>query len=100
MGCEAQLKTGMLYFVTRCRDRRFVVVDQQKGLVLVNAFFDHAGNVTSVKRADGSTFKVNPPFDRPYSFVMFELFKIKDAKILQIEAVIETVPYHMPTPWK
>jgi len=100
MGCEAQLKTGLLYFVTRCRDRRFVVVDQQKGLVLVSGFFDHAGQVTNVKLVDGTTYKVSPPFDRPFSFMLFEVFKIKNGKIRQIEAVIENVPYHMPTPWK
>jgi hypothetical protein len=100
MGCEAQLKTGLLKFVTRCRDRRFVVVDQQKGLVLVNGFFDHAGTDDTFKLVDGTTYHVKPPFDRPFSFVMFELFKIQHAQIRQIEAVIVTVPYHMPTPWK
>jgi hypothetical protein len=99
-GCAAQLSTGLLKFVTRCRDRRFVVVDQQKGLVMVNTFFDHAGTVTTFKLVDGTEHKVGPPFDRPFSFVMFELFKVKNAKIQQIEAVIDTVPYHMPTPWK
>jgi hypothetical protein len=100
MGCEAQLKTGLLRFVTRCRDRRFVVVDQQKGLVLVNGFFDHAGTDDTFKLANGTTYHAPIPFDRPYSFVMFELFKIQHAQIRQIEAVIVTVPYHMPTPWK
>lgn len=100
MGCEAQLKTGLLHFVTRCRDRRFVVVDQQKGLVLMNGFFDHAGTDDTFKLTDGTTYHVRPPFDRPFSFVMFELFKIDHAQLRQIEAVIVTVPYHMPTPWK
>lgn len=99
-GCQAQLSTGLLIFVTRCRDRRFVVVDRQKGLVLVNGFFDHAGTVTNYKLLDGTEHKVPLPFDRPYSFVMFELFKIEHGKIRQIEAVIQTVPYNMPTPWK
>jgi hypothetical protein len=99
-GCEAQLKTGLLRFVTRCRDRRFVVVDQQKGLVLVNGFFDHAGTDDTFKLVDGTTYHVKAPFDRPFSFVMFELFKIDHAQLRQIEAVIVTVPYHMPTPWK
>jgi len=99
MGCEAQLKTGLLLFVTRCRDRRFPVVDEQKGLVLVSTFFDHSGSLTTFKLVDGSDFHVRPPFDRPYSFVILELFKIKQGKIRQIEAVIVTVPYHMPSPW-
>jgi hypothetical protein len=99
MGCEAQLKTGLLRFVTRCRDRRFPVVDEQKGLVLVSTFFDHSGSLTTFKLVDGTDYHVRPPFDRPFSFVMLELFKIKQAKIRQIEAVIVTVPYHMPSPW-
>jgi hypothetical protein len=99
-GCEEQLNKGLLVFVTRCRDRRFVVVDQQKGLVLVNTFFDHAGVITQYKLTDGTPHTVGPPFDRPYSFNMFELFKVnEEGKIRQIEAVIITVPYHMPTPW-
>ncbi|MFY9690793.1 MAG: hypothetical protein WAJ86_12720 [Candidatus Acidiferrales bacterium] len=99
-GCEEQLNKGLLVFVTRCRDRRFMVVDQQKGLVLVNTFFDHAGVITHYKLTDGTPHTVGPPFDRPYSFNMFELFKVnEEGKIRQIEAVIITVPYHMPSPW-
>lgn len=98
-GCEEQLKSGLLRFVTRARDRRFPVVDQQKGLVLVSTFFDHAGVLRNFKLVDGTDHKVGLPFDRPFSFVMLELFKIQDGKIRQIEAVINTVPYHMPSPW-
>lgn len=100
MGCEAQLKTGMLHFVTRIRDRRFVAVDPGKGLVLVTSFFDHAGTDDTFQLTDGSTYHVKIPFDRPYSFDMFGLFKIDQAGIQQINAVIVPVPYHMPSVWK
>ena len=98
MGCEAQLKTGLLIFVTRCRDRRYLV-DEEKQMVFAATFFDHAGNVRDFKLADGTEHKMGPPFDRPYTFLIFELFKIKDGKIRQIEAVLDTVPYWMPSPW-
>ena len=98
MGCEAQLKTGLLIFVTRCRDRRYVV-DEQKQMVFAATFFDHAGNVRDFKLVDGTEHKMGPPFDRPYTFLIFELFKIKNGKIRQIEAVLDTVPYYMPSPW-
>jgi hypothetical protein len=98
MGCEAQLKTGLLVFVTRCRDRRYVV-DEQKQMVFAATFFDHAGNVRDFKLVDGTEHKMGPPFDRPYTFLIFELFKIQDGKIRQIEAVLDTVPYYMPSPW-
>jgi len=98
MGCEAQLKTGLLIFVTRCRDRRYLV-DEQRQMVFAATFFDHAGNVRDFKLVDGTERKMGPPFDRPYTFLIFELFKIKDGKIRQIEAVLNTVPYYMPSPW-
>jgi hypothetical protein len=98
MGCEAQLKTGLLVFVTRCRDRRYVV-DEQKQMVFAATFFDHAGNVRDFKLVDGTEHKMGPPFDRPYTFLIFELFKIKNGKVRQIEAVLDTVPYYMPSPW-
>ena len=98
MGCEAQLKTGLLIFVTRCRDRRYLV-DEQKQMVFAATFFDHAGNVRDFKLVDGSEHKMGPPFDRPYTFLIFELFKVKNGKLRQIEAVLTTVPYYMPSPW-
>ena len=98
MGCQAQLETGLLKIVTRARDRRFVV-DEEKQMVFVATFFDHNGTVRENKLVDGSVRKIGMPFDRPYSFLIFELFKIKDGKIRQIEAVLTTVPYYMPSPW-
>lgn len=98
MGCQAQLETGLLKIVTRCRDRRFVV-DEEKQMVFVATFFDHNGTVRKNKLVDGSVRTVGPPFDRPYTFLIFELLKIKNGKIRQIEAVLDTVPYYMPSPW-
>jgi hypothetical protein len=98
MGCQAQLETGLLKIVTRARDRRFVV-DEQRQMVFVATFFDHNGTVRHNKLVDGSVRTIGMPFDRPYTFLIFELFKIKDGKIRQIEAVLTTVPYYMPSPW-
>jgi len=98
MGCQAQLETGLLKIVTRCRDRRYVV-DEEKQMVFAATFFDHNGTVRKNTLVDGTTRTVGPPFDRPYTFLIFELFKIKNGKIRQIEAVLDTVPYYMPSPW-
>lgn len=99
MGCQAQLETGLLKMVTRCRDRRYLV-DEQRQMVFGATFFDHNGTLRKNTLVDGSVRTIGPPFDRPFTFVIFELFKIKNGKIRQIEAVIGTVPYYMPTPWK
>ena len=98
MGCQAQLETGMLKLVTRVRDRRYLV-DEQKQMVFAAAFFDHSGTLRKNNLVDGSVRTIGPPFDRPYTFCLFELFKMKQGKIRQIEAVLLTVPYYMPSPW-
>ena len=98
MGCQAQLETGMLKMVTRCRDRRYLV-DEQRQMVFAATFFDHNGTLRKNTLVDGSVRAIGAPFDRPFSFLIFELFKIKDGKIRQIEAVLNTVPYYMPSPW-
>jgi hypothetical protein len=99
MGCQAQLETGMLKMVTRCRNRRYLV-DEQRQMVFASTFFDHNGALRKNTLVDGTVRTIGPPFDRPYTFLIFELFKIKNGKIRQIEAVLNTVPYYMPTPWK
>jgi len=98
MGCQAQLETGLLKIVTRARDRRYLV-DEQRQMVFAATFFDHNGTVRQNKLVDGSVRSIGAPFDRPYTFLILELFKIKNGKIRQIEAVLTTVPYYMPSPW-
>jgi hypothetical protein len=98
MGCQAQLETGMVRMVTRIRDRRYVV-DEDKQMVFAAGFFDHDGTLRKNTWVDGSVHTIGAPFDRPFTFCLFELFKIKGGKIRQIEAVLVTVPYYMPSPW-
>ena len=43
MGCTAQFKSGYFRMDDRVRDRRFPVVDEERGLVLSMAFLDHTG---------------------------------------------------------
>jgi hypothetical protein len=99
MTCGEQFDTGFSPFITRVRERRYPVVDEERGLVYAVIFFDHAGTITSVKWTDGTEHKVGPPFDTPYAFQIGELFKIKNGKITRIEAVLLNVPYGMPSGW-
>jgi hypothetical protein len=97
LGCEAQFKAGNYRYDTRLRARRFVLVDEERGLVLASAFIDHAGVPHEYNLTDGT--KVRSPVHRPHSFYLFELFKLKEGSIEQIEANFITVPYNMPSPW-
>jgi len=96
-GCAEQFKMGYYRFDDRLRARRFELVDEERGLVLASGFIDHAGTLGAYKLADGTTVESN--IKRPHSFYLMELFKIKNGKIRQVEAVFITVPYRMPSPW-
>ena len=96
--CREQFATGFSAFITGQRDRRWIV-DEETGVAMAILFFDHAGTVKQVKLADGTTMEVPYPFTRPYSFQLFEAFKIADGKIHQVEALLNTVPYGMKSGW-
>jgi len=98
MGCAEQFRLGQYVYDDRLRDRRFPLVDEEKGLVLAGGFIDHSGKVMDITWTDGVT-KVRSPFFYPHSFVLLELFKIVDGKIAAVEAVFVTVPYNMRSAW-
>lgn len=93
MSCEQQQKSGWFAFVTEIRNRRFPVVDIERGLVFSFAFFDHDAAVRTYPLPDGT---MTPNIlTYPQTIEISELFKISRGKIDQIEAVINSVPYGM-----
>lgn len=99
LSCGAQFDTGFSPFITEVRGRRYPLVDEERGLVLAFLSFDHSGRIKTVRRTDGTMAKVPPPFDTPYTFLIAELFKIRDGRIAQVEAVLLPTPYAMPSGW-
>jgi hypothetical protein len=100
MSCGDQFNIpGFSAVITKVRERRFPVVDEERGLVYAIIFFDHAG-IPEVRLPDGSVRKIDtPPFDTPFTFMIGELFKIKNKRIARVEAVLLSVPYGMPSGW-
>jgi hypothetical protein len=93
MGCEAQQKSGFFAFVTSIRNRRFPIVDRERGLVMAFGFFDHQGRIAEMTLTDGR--KTPSPLRSPLTFQIAELFQIDRGKIDQIEAILDTMPYGM-----
>jgi hypothetical protein len=65
--------------VDRIRDRRFVAVDRERGIVFSFAFFDH--------------YRIN------WTWQLAELFKIEKGKIRRVEAVFHQAPFGIPSGW-
>ena len=99
MGCKAQFDTHFSTIVTDIRERRFIA-DPVTGLAFGWGYFDHDGTVEKMSvTLDGKTQDVTGMFRQPFSFYIAEVFKIKDGKIRQIEAVLTNVPYGMESGW-
>ena len=97
-GCKEQFQSGLLHFVTRIRDRRFVVVDPERGVALAFCFFDHAsGKTRTFQIPDGRTVTVGPL--TPWTWEISEVFRVEHGKIRRIEAVYHRCPYGMNSGW-
>ncbi len=77
--CKEQFESGLLSVVSRIRDRRFVAVDRERGIVFAFGFFDHV--------------TIN------WTWQIAELFKIENGLIRRIEAVAHRCPYGMNSGW-
>ncbi|MBN1568081.1 MAG: hypothetical protein JXA73_09555 [Acidobacteria bacterium] len=78
-GCKEQFESGLLGFVTRIRDRRFVAVDRERGIVFAFGFFDHDS--------------LN------WTWQLAELFRIEKGNIRRIEAIFHRCPYGLNSGW-
>jgi hypothetical protein len=96
--CLEQFKSGLLHFVTRIRDRRYVAVDRERGLVFAFAFFDHSAGVTRNFTAPSGRAVTAGPV-QPWTWEIAELFKVENGKLGQIEAILDRSPYGMASGW-
>lgn len=97
LGCADQLKTRNFQPDTLIRDRRFAVIDEERGLVFVLGFFDHDAKLRSYQLADGRTVKQTRT--APWTWEIAEMFKIQDGKIMRVEAIVNTGIYGMKAGW-
>jgi hypothetical protein len=77
--CKGQFETGLKGIVDRIRDRRYVAVDREKGIVFAFGFFDH--------------YRIN------WTWQLGELFKIENGQIRRIEAIFHRAPFGMNSGW-
>jgi hypothetical protein len=95
--CRAQFKLGLYRINKRIRERRYQVVDTERGVVVATGFFDHANAWDTYKTTDGKERKTLLKW--PNSISLVEAFKIRDGKIYRIEAIFSYVPYFMHSPF-
>ena len=98
MSCTESFGLGYFREDTELRDRRFPVVDEERGLVYALVFFDHDAVLRSYKLNNGKTQTVKKT--APWTWEIAEVFQIKNGLIDQVEAVVLPAPYRMRPNWK
>jgi hypothetical protein len=77
--CKKQFEEGLKGIVDRVRDRRFVAVDRERGIVFAFGFFDH--------------YRIN------WTWQLAELFRIEKGQIRRIEAIFHRAPFGTASGW-
>jgi len=97
LDCREQINARTFAGISDVRPRRYTVIDEERGLTFGTFMFHHNGifKPEDLRAAKG----VNPLLRRPFTAVIGELFKIKNGKIRQIEAVMTSLPYGGKSGW-
>jgi len=97
MDCLSQFKLGYYFVVQNIHDRRYPVVDQERGIVWSHVVFDQ-GTVNQGTLSDGRLYTFRG-FNRPSSILVTEAFLIENGKIRRVEMVGPSVLYHLNSSW-
>ncbi|MEA2179950.1 MAG: hypothetical protein QOG77_3247 [Solirubrobacteraceae bacterium] len=100
LGVREQIDTGYFGYIYAVRDRRFVSVDETRGLVVMMVVFDHSARSQTVEMKGVGEVELPAYHQVPNSVLIAELFKVRGGLIEHIEAVLEFVPYGARTGWE
>ena len=100
MKCGEQLSTGVMSYITDINRRRLLAVDEEMGLVFAYSMFVHDGEpkVMKIVGVPGITERPNKygPFDLPAAHV----FKIRNGRIYEIEAIGYIAKHGIKNGWE
>jgi hypothetical protein len=97
MDCMSQFKLGYYFVVQAIHDRRYPLVDAERGVVWAHVVFDQ-GTVKSGVLSDGRPYTFGF-FNSPSSILVTEAFLIENHKIRRVEMIGPSAFYHLNSPW-
>ena len=98
-GCKEQFDDKVYSYITKIRNRRFLLADEEKGLVFGIVVFDMPGKRENFEYFPTPFDELPTRFYKPRSLLLAEMFKIVDGQILSIEAVMVNVPFGATSGW-
>jgi hypothetical protein len=100
MSVTEEINSGRWKEITDASRRRFLAVDEERGLVFVWIFFDQVGTVSVVDVKGVGRREIPPERRRPVSGMMAEVFKVRAGRITHIEAFFDLFPFGMKCGWE
>jgi hypothetical protein len=97
LDCMSQFKLGYYFVVQAIHNRRYPLVDAERGVVLANVVFDQ-GTVKSGILSDGRPYTFGF-FNSPSSILVTEAFLIENGKIRRVEMIGPSAFYHLNSAW-
>jgi len=97
MDCMSQFKLGYYFVVQSIHDRRYPLVDAERGVVWAHVVFDQ-GTVKSGILSDGRPYTFSF-FNSPSSILVTEAFLIENGKIRRVEMIGPAAFYHLTSAW-
>ena len=94
---EKGFKSGRYRFNERVRDRDYFLVDEERQVVMARGFIDHKGVLDHYTLTDGTP--VRSVFREPQTWAFLESFKIRDDRIVSVQATFIQAQYYMRSPW-
>jgi hypothetical protein len=88
LGCRENVNHPLWTYITAVQPRRYLVVDEERGLVSGMFMFRHGGTYDSYTLPSGEVVPLSEAAMRKQSVVIAELFKIEDGRIRRIEALM------------
>jgi hypothetical protein len=98
--CEGQITAGVWGYISEIRNRRLLVIDEQKGLAVGFSNLYHDSKLKTMKLNGVPGVDSVPAFQGTFNMPAIHFFKIKKGKIYDIEATGLVLPYGTKTGWE
>jgi len=98
--CEGQITAGVWAYITEIKNRRLLVIDEQKGLAVGFSNFYHDSKLKTMKLKGVPGVESVPAFQGTFNMPAIHFFKIRKGKIYDIEATGLVLPYGTKTGWE
>lgn len=101
MSAQAQMNTKTFNYIPHVTQRRYLAIDEERGLVFGTFMFQHPGNIPRPGNASGvpRTATTVDLSSFPNTTEIIEVFKLRKGKLHRIFAYVSLLPYRQGPGW-